>query len=60
MMTIGNRVVGECITVYSSYEFFAIERVKQKLNRRFDSATSIELHTSSSIDNAPECITMGI
>ena len=27
-MTIGNRFVGECITVYASSEFFTIEKVK--------------------------------
>jgi hypothetical protein len=59
-MTIGNRVVGECITVYASSEFFAIDKVRQELHRRFGSATSIELHTSSSVDNTPEHITMGI
>lgn len=59
-MTIGNRVVGECITVYASSEFFAVDKVRQELHRRFGSATSIELHSSSSIDNAPEPITMEI
>ena len=59
-MTIGNRVVGDCITVYASSEFFAIDKVRQELHRRFGSSTSIELHSSSSVDNAPEPITMGI
>ena len=59
-MTIGNRVVGECITVYASSEFFAIDKVRQELYRRFGSATSIELYTSSSVDHVPERITMGI
>ena len=59
-MTIGNRVVGDCITVYASSEFFAIEKVRQELYRRFGSSTSIELHTSSSAENAPERITMGV
>ena len=59
-MTIGNRVVGECITVYASSEFFAIDKVRQELHRCFGSATSIELHTSSNMDYAPERITMGI
>ncbi|WP_342044337.1 DUF3903 domain-containing protein [Bacillus sp. OTU530] len=59
-MAIGNRVVGECITVYASSEFFAIDKVKQELHRRFGSATSIELNSSSSVDNAPEPIIMGI
>ncbi|GAA3332642.1 hypothetical protein GCM10020331_093600 [Ectobacillus funiculus] len=34
-MTVGNRVVGECITVYASSEFFAIDKVRQELHRRF-------------------------
>ena len=59
-MTIGNRVVGECITVYASSAFFAIDKVRQELHRRFGSATSIELHTSSSVDRVPERVTMGI
>lgn len=59
-MTIGNHVVGDCITVYASSEFFAIDKVRQELHRRFGSSISIELHPSSSIDNAPERITMGI
>ena len=59
-MTIGNRVVGEYITLYASSEFLAIEKVKQELHRRFGSAKSIELHVSSSVDYAQECIIMGI
>ncbi|WP_342048912.1 DUF3903 domain-containing protein [Bacillus sp. OTU530] len=59
-MTIGNRIVGECLTVYASSEFFAIDKVRQELHRRFGSATSIELHASSSVDRVPERVTMGI
>ncbi|WP_342047157.1 hypothetical protein [Bacillus sp. OTU530] len=59
-MTIGNRVVGECITVYASSKFFAIEKVSQELHRRFGSSTSIELHNYSRTDSAPERITIGI
>jgi len=59
-MTIGNRVISECLTVYASSEFFAIDKTRQELHRRFSSATSVELHTSSSVDNVSEYITMGI
>lgn len=55
-MTIGSRVVEECITVYASSEFFAMEKVKQELYRRFGSSTYIEIHTASHVDNAPERI----
>lgn len=55
-MTIGSRVVEECITAYASSEFFAMEKVKQELYRRFGSSTYIDVYTVSNIDNAPERI----
>lgn len=59
-MAIGRRVVEDCITVHTSSEFFAMEKVKQELHRRFGSLTSIEVHTSSIVGNAPERIAIRI
>ncbi|WP_342047988.1 hypothetical protein [Bacillus sp. OTU530] len=59
-ITIGNRVIGEYLTVYASSEFIAIDKARQELHRRFGSATSVELHTSSSVDDVSEYITIEI
>ncbi|CAI8901269.1 DUF2129 domain-containing protein [Bacillus sp. IT-79MI2] len=41
----GNTFIKKVITVYASSEFFAIEKIKKELARRFSNPTKIEVYT---------------
>ncbi|MFD0769366.1 hypothetical protein ACFQZ1_10915 [Bacillus sp. CGMCC 1.60114] len=41
----GNTFRKKVITVYASSEFFAIEKIKKELERRFSNPTKIEVYT---------------
>ncbi|WP_179861540.1 hypothetical protein [Bacillus toyonensis] len=40
----GNTLIKKVITVYASSAFFAIEKIKKELERRFSNPTKIEVY----------------